>query len=56
MKRPIEGTGVGNAKKSKIFHPPQEEPITLVIDFNVIMRGSGQSAQGKRGNGRGQCR
>ena len=31
----------GNAKKSKTFHPPQEEPITSGIDFNVMTRGSG---------------
>ena len=40
-KRPLEGTGEGNAKKSKTFHPPQEEPITLGIDFNLMTRGSG---------------
>ena len=28
-------------KKSKTFHPPQEEPITLGIDFNVMTQGSG---------------
>ena len=33
MKRPLQGTGEGNAKKSKTFHPPQEEPITSGIDF-----------------------
>ena len=36
MKRPLEGTGEGNAKKSKTFYSPQEEPITLGIDFNVM--------------------
>ena len=34
----------GNAKKSKTFHPPQEEPITLGIDFNVMTQGSGRNA------------
>ena len=44
MKRPLEGKGEGNAKKSKTFHPPKEEPITLGINFNVMTQGSGQSA------------
>ena len=44
MKRPLEGTGEGNANKSKTFHPPQEELITSGIDFNVTTDGSGQSA------------
>ena len=34
MKRPLEGTGEGNAKKSKTFHPLQEKPSTSRIDFN----------------------
>ena len=28
MKRPLEGTGEGNVKKSKTLHSPQEEPST----------------------------
>ena len=35
MKRPLEGTGEGNAKKSKTFHPPQEEPRTSGIEINL---------------------
>ena len=35
MKRPLEGTGEGNAKKSKTFHPPQEEPSTSIIEINL---------------------
>ena len=27
MKRPLEGTGEGNAKKSKTFHSPQQEQV-----------------------------
>ena len=36
MKRPLEGTGEGNAKKSKTFHPPQEEPSTSGIEINLM--------------------
>ena len=36
MKRPLEGTGEGNAKKSKTFHPPQEELSTLGIEINLM--------------------
>ena len=46
MKRPLQGTGEGNAKKSKTFHPPQEEPNTLGIDFNVmtpVVQGKGSA-------------
>ena len=35
MKRLLKGTGEGNAKQSKTFHPPQEEPSTLGIDINL---------------------
>ena len=58
MKRQLQGTGEGNAKKSKKFHPSQEEPSTSGIDFNVttpVVQGEA-SARGKRGNGSGQCR
>ena len=58
MKRPLEGTGEGNVKKSKTLHPPQEEPSTLGIGINLmtpVVKGKG-STWGKRGNGRGQCR
>ena len=35
-KRPLEGTGKGNAKKSKTFHPPEEEPSTSGIEIKFI--------------------
>ena len=31
MKRPLEGTGEGNVKKSKTLPPPDEEPSTSGI-------------------------
>ena len=37
MKRPLEGAGEGNAKKSKTFHPPQEEPSKLGIEINLTI-------------------
>ena len=46
MKRPLQGTGEGNAKKSKAFHPPQEKPSTSGIDFNVttpVVQGKGSA-------------
>ena len=36
MKRPLEGTGEGNAKKSKTLHLPQEEPSTSGIEINLM--------------------
>ena len=46
MKRPLEGTGEGNAKESKTFHPPLEEPSTLEIDINLttpVVQGKGSA-------------
>ena len=46
MKRPLQDTGKRNAKKSKTFHPPQEEPSTSGIDFNVttpVVQGKGSA-------------
>ena len=57
MKRPLEVTGEGNAKKSKTFHPLQEEPSTSGIEINLMTPVSRQRQYtGKGGNGRGQCR
>ena len=56
MKRPLDDIGKGNAKKSKTFHPSQEEPSTSGIEINLmtpVIQGKG-SVWVKRG--RGQCR
>ena len=46
MKRLLEGTGEGNAKKSETFHPPKVEPSTLGIDINLttpVVQGKGSA-------------
>ena len=45
-KKPLEGTGEGNAKKSKTFHLPQEEPSISGIDINLttpVVQGKGSA-------------
>ena len=44
-KRPLEGTGEGNAKKSKRFHPSLQEISTSGIEINLttpVVQGKGE--------------